>query len=175
MDDWVFSVGLQIPLGPAPRVAAPPPPPLPPAAAAPPPPPPPAARTVNISSDGTFAFNKAELTSTGRSRIDGALQEFKSAGFQANSVLLVGYTDPLGSDEYNQRLSLARANAVRDHMVSAGVPANVIRTEGRGETDLKVTEADCRTQGKGKTRSALIACLEPNRRVEVRATGEQRQ
>ena len=176
MDDWVFSVGLQIPLGPAPRVAQAPPPPPPPAPAmAPPPPPPPVARTVNISSDGTFAFNKAELTSTGRGRIDGALQEFKSAGFQARSVMLVGYTDPLGSNEYNQRLSLARANAVRDHMVSAGVPANVIQTEGRGETDLKVTEAECRSQGKAKSRTALIACLEPNRRVEVRATGEQRQ
>ncbi|HSV59973.1 MAG TPA: OmpA family protein, partial [Variovorax sp.] len=99
----------------------------------------------------------------------------KSAGFQARSVLLIGYTDPLGSNEYNQRLSLARANAVRDHMVSAGVPANVIQTEGRGEADLKVTEADCKGQGKAKSRSALIACLEPNRRVEVRATGEQRQ
>jgi hypothetical protein len=44
--------------------------------------------------------------------------------------------------EYNQRLSLARANAVCDHMVSQGVPAGIIRTEGRGESDLKVAQAD---------------------------------
>jgi OOP family OmpA-OmpF porin len=176
LNDWLFSVGLQIPLGPAPRVAAPPPPtPAPAAVAPPPPPPPPATRNVNIAADGTFAFNKAELTPAGRSRIDNALRELRTAGFQPRSIAIVGYTDPIGSNEYNQRLSLARANAVRDQMVSGGVPANVIQTEGRGETDLTVTEADCKSQGKAKTRTALIACLEPNRRVEVRATGEQPQ
>jgi len=87
--------------------------------------------------------------------------------------MVVGYTDPLGSTEYNQRLSVARANAVRDYMVSQGVPAGIIQTEGRGESDLKVTEADCKAQGKARRRSDLIACYEPNRRVEVRATGEQ--
>lgn len=171
MDDWVFSVGLQIPLGPAPMVAQAPPPP--PAAVIPPPPPPPPARTVNVAGDGTFAFDKATLTPTGRGRIDSALQEIKTAGIQPRSVVIVGYTDPLGSTEYNQRLSVARANAVRDYMVSQGVPAGIIQAEGRGETDLKVTEADCKAQGKSRRRSDLIACLEPNRRVEVRATGEQ--
>ncbi|MBS0338946.1 MAG: OmpA family protein [Proteobacteria bacterium] len=174
MDDWVFSVGLQIPLGPAPRVAQAPPPP-PPAAMMPPPPPAPApVRTVNIAGDGTFAFDKATLTPTGRGRIDSALQEIKTAGIQPTAVSVVGYTDPLGSAEYNQRLSVARANAVRDYMVSQGVPANIITAEGRGKADLKVTEADCKAQGKARRRSDLIACLEPNRRVEVKATGETR-
>ena len=174
LDDWLFSVGLQIPLGPAPRVAPPPPPPPPVAMAAPPPPPPPPpARTINIAGDGTFAFDKATLTPTGRGRIDSALQDLKTAGIQPRSVVIVGYTDPLGSTEYNQRLSVARANAVRDYMVSQGVPAGVIQSEGRGESDLKITEAECKSQGKARRRSDLIACLEPNRRVEIRATGEQ--
>lgn len=174
LDDWLFSVGLQIPLGPAPRVAQAPPPPPPAAMAPPPPPPPPPVRTVNIAGDGTFAFDKATLTPTGRSRIDSALQEIKTAGIQPTAVSIVGYTDPLGSTEYNQRLSVARANAVRDYMVSQGVPAGIIQAEGRGETDLKVTEADCKAQGKARRRSDLIACFEPNRRVEVKATGQQR-
>lgn len=89
-------------------------------------------------------------------------------------MTILGHTDPLGTEAYNQRLSLERANAVRDYMVSQGVPAGVIRTEGRGEADLKVTEADCRAKGQAKTRTDLIACLLPNRRVEIRATGEQR-
>ncbi|SFM98608.1 OmpA family protein [Variovorax sp. OV329] len=174
LDDWMFSVGLQIPLGPAPRMAAaPPPPPPPPAPAmAPPPPPPPAARNFEIKSDGTFEFGKAVLTPTGRSRIDTLMQELKPETMQARSVSIVGFTDPIGSAEYNQRLSVARANSVRDYMVSRGVPANVIQTEGRGKNDLKVTEADCRAQG-ARTRNALIACFEPNRRVEIRAAGEQ--
>jgi len=174
LDDWVFSVGLQIPLGPAPVVAAapPPPPPAPAMAPPPPPPPPPPTRSFEVSSDGTFEFNKAVLTPAGRTRIDNTMRELKSANFQARSIMVVGYTDPLGSTEYNQRLSVARANAVRDYMVSQGVPAGVIQTEGRGESDLKITEAECRSQG-AKTRNALIACLQPDRRVEIRATGEQ--
>ncbi|MDM0110775.1 OmpA family protein [Variovorax sp. J22R133] len=174
-DDWLFTVGLQIPLGPAPRVAQAPPPSPPPAVIAPPPPPPPPppSRNIQIAADGTFAFNKAELTPVGRTRLDTALQELKAANFRPRSIVIVGYTDPLGSTEYNQRLSVARANAVRDHLVRQGVPANVIQTEGRGETELKVTEADCKGQGKAKNRTALIACLEPDRRVEIRATGEQ--
>jgi OOP family OmpA-OmpF porin len=58
-------------------------------------------------------------------------------------------------------------------MVKQGVPAGVIRTEGRGENDLKVTEADCKGKGQSKSRKALIACYEPNRRVEIQATGEK--
>jgi len=88
-------------------------------------------------------------------------------------MVITGHTDPIGKPESNQRLSLERANAVRDHMVSQGVPAGVIRTEGRGETDLKVTEADCKKKGEAKTRKALIACLQPNRRIDVQATGEK--
>lgn len=174
LDDWLFSVGVQIPLGPPPVVAAAPPPPPPPAPAMapPPPPPPPPTRSFEVTSDGTFEFNKAVLTPAGRTRIDNTMRELKSSNFQARSIMVVGYTDPLGSNDYNQRLSVARANAVRDYMVSQGVPSGVIQTEGRGETDLKVTEADCRSQG-ARNRNALIACLQPNRRVEIRATGEQ--
>ena len=70
MNDWVFSVGLQIPFGPAPQVARPAPPPAPPAAMPPPPPPPPpAARNFELKADGTFAFAKSDLTPTGRARM----------------------------------------------------------------------------------------------------------
>jgi OOP family OmpA-OmpF porin len=103
------------------------------------------------------------------------LQGLKSAGITPTSVVIVGHTDSLGSPEYNERLSVTRANAVRDYMVSRGVPASVIRTEGRGESAPKVTEADCKAKGQAKNRTALIACLAPSRRVEVHATGEQRQ
>ncbi len=171
-NDWLITVGLQIPLGPVPQVAvaAAPPPPM---MAPPAPPPPPPARHFEVSADGTFEFDKAVLTPVGRTRMDTMMQDLKSAGFRARSITVVGYTDPLGKPDYNQRLSVARANAVRDYMVNAGVPAGVIQTEGRGETELKITEADCKAQGHAKKRSDLIACLQPDRRVEIRATGEQ--
>jgi OOP family OmpA-OmpF porin len=182
--DWIASVGLQIPLGAAPRVAEaprpapPPPPPAPKPEAKPTPPPPPAAKKpvvqrVDLAGEGTFVFAKATLTDTGRSRIEKVVQDLRAAGVTVTSMAITGYTDPIGRPEANQRLSLERANAVRDHMVKQGVPAGVIRTEGRGENDLKVTEADCKGKGQSKSRKALIACYEPNRRVEIQATGEK--
>jgi len=174
LDEYVFSVGLQIPLGPAPTVAQAPAP-RPVAPPPPPPPPPPRKPTThefNISADGTFEFDKAVLTAAGRNRINDLLRQLGSTGLRLDTITIVGYTDPLGSPAYNQRLSTARANAVRNALVQRGVPAGMIRSEGRGETDLKVTEADCRAQG-ARARQALIACLQPNRRVEVRASGEK--
>ena len=182
--DWIVSVGLQIPLGDPPRVAeapraAPPPPPPPapkPEAKAPPPPPAPKKPVIQrfeISGDGTFVFDKATLTDVGKSRIDKLVQDLRAQGVTVTSMAITGYTDPLGPTTYNERLSLDRANAVREYMVSQGIPAGVIRAEGRGEADLKVTEADCKTKGQAKSRNALIACLEPNRRVEIQANGEK--
>ena len=183
--DWILSVGLQIPLGDPPRVAeapraappAPPPPAPKPEAKAPPPPPPapkkPVVQRFEISGDGTFVFDKAILTDVGKSRIDKLVQDLRAQGVTVTSMAITGYTDPLGPTKYNEKLSLDRAGAVRDYMVSQGIPAGVIRAEGRGESDLKVTEADCRTKGQAKSRNALIACLEPNRRVEIQAAGEK--
>ena len=143
---------------------------------APPPPPAPKKPVVErfeLSGEGTFVFAKATLTDAGRSRIEKVVQDLRSAGVTVTSMTITGYTDPIGKPDSNQRLSLERANAVRDHMVSQGVPAGVIRTEGRGEADLKVTQADCKAKGEAKNRNALIACLLPNRRVEIQATGEK--
>jgi OOP family OmpA-OmpF porin len=98
----------------------------------------------------------------------------KQAGITVTSMTIAGHTDPIGTEAYNQKLSLERANTVRDYMVSQGVPAGVIRTEGRGESQLIVTEADCKAKGQARTQSALIACLLPNRRVVIQATGDQR-
>jgi OOP family OmpA-OmpF porin len=83
-----------------------------------------------------------------------------------NSIQVVGHTDPLGSDAYNQQLSERRANTVARYLASQGVPADRIRAEGRGETQLRVTPEECAAQG-ARSRSALIQCYQPNRRVEV--------
>jgi OOP family OmpA-OmpF porin len=90
---------------------------------------------------------------------------------ELSSVRIVGHTDPLGSDAYNLKLSAARAESVKSHMTTLGVPAAVISASGAGESQLKVTEAECRTKGEAANRDALIRCLAPNRRVEITATG----
>jgi len=130
-------------------------------------------RNFELKADGTFAFAKSDLTPEGRTRIDNTLREMRGSGIRLNAISIVGHTDPIGSFDFNKRLSLARANSVRDYLVAQGVPANIIQTDGRSFSELKVTEADCRAQGKARNRAALIACFEPNRRVDIRASAQQ--
>jgi OmpA-OmpF porin, OOP family len=118
-----------------------------------------------------FKFDSAELTDLGRSQVDEVVKTVRGTGFTTTSIALTGYTDPLGTTQYNQGLSDRRAATVRDYLVSKGVSANIITSQGRGEQNLKITEADCRAKGEAKTRAALIACLAPNRRVEAVVTG----
>ncbi|RYF03492.1 MAG: OmpA family protein, partial [Oxalobacteraceae bacterium] len=76
-------------------------------------------------------------------------------------VDITGHTDRLGTEKYNLKLSERRANAVRDYLVAKGIDGNRLRASGKGEANPIVT--DC----KQKKKSDLIACLAPNRRVEV--------
>ncbi len=87
---------------------------------------------------------------------------------------MIGHTDPIGTEAYNQKLSEQRARAFADFLVTEGVSPSIITTEGRGESQLRITEADCKAKGQAKTQQALIACLAPDRRVEVEVTGTQR-
>jgi OOP family OmpA-OmpF porin len=182
--DWVLSVGVTIPLGavpgveqPAPAKAVPPPVAAAPAPARPVPVPvvpPPVTRTFDISADGMFAFGKADLTPVGKSRIENMIEGMRQAGITGlTSISVIGHTDPIGSASFNQTLSEERAGAVKAYLVSRGIPASVITAEGRGASQLRITEEACRAKGQGAPRSTLIACLAPNRRVEVIATAVQ--
>ena len=122
------------------------------------------ARTTELAADALFAFNEATLTRQGEAALNNLAQDLRGASVR--SIEVVGHTDPLGSDAYNMQLSEQRAQSVARHLASQGVPADRIRAEGRGETQLKVTPEQCAAQG-AKTRPALIQCYQPNRRVEV--------
>ncbi|WP_422506939.1 OmpA family protein [Stenotrophomonas sp. GZD-301] len=132
---------------------------------APPPPPPPPAPVVmpteplRLSADALFAFDSAVLTAEGRRSIDAVLDQVRSAS-QVQTIQVLGYTDRIGADAYNLDLSQRRAHAVRDALVQGGVPAAAIMAEGRGKANPLV---QCDSAG----RKALIACLAPNRRVEL--------
>jgi outer membrane protein OmpA-like peptidoglycan-associated protein len=75
-------------------------------------------------------------------------------------VRITGYTDRIGTKEYNDRLSLRRAQAVKQYLVSKGVAPSRLLAEGKGMSNPVVACND-------KNRAELIKCLEPNRRVEV--------
>lgn len=173
--DWVATVGLQIALGDKPRPPAPPPAPAPVAApAAPPPPPAPVTRTFDLSADGMFAFGSSTLSPVGKSRVDNFIKAFRESALTVTSVKIIGHTDPIGSEASNQKLSEARAKTVADYMVTQGVSPSIITTAGAGESQLKITEAECKAQGKAKTRQGLIDCFALNRRIEAHVTGTQK-
>jgi OOP family OmpA-OmpF porin len=173
----LFSINLIFPFGRiAPEPPPPPPayvpPPPPPAPAPPPPPPPPPViehRRVSFSADSLFSFDKSSVRPEGRAALDKFAAEL--AGTKYRTITVEGYTDRLGSDAYNQKLSVERADAVKAYLVdSKGIDAAKISAVGHGKSAPVTKPDECR----GEKRSpALIACLQPDRRVEIEVTGTQ--
>ncbi|MDR2710760.1 MAG: OmpA family protein [Burkholderiales bacterium] len=155
---------------PAPAPAAP----TPPAAQPTPPqtPPPPAAtvRKISLASKALFDFDKAVLKPEGKAAIDREIIAKLPELAKIELVLVTGHTDRIGSDAYNQKLSERRAEAVRAYLVSKGVPTDRIESLGMS-LKQPVTGKTCQQ----KNRKQLIACLAPDRRVEVEVKGEAKQ
>ncbi len=161
---------------PAPRVAAPivdsrPPPP--PAVAPPPPPPrpapppPPAPKKVTFSADSLFEFGKATVSPAGKQELDKFAADLKGTNYEV--ITAIGHTDRIGSTALNLALSKRRADAVRTYLVdSAAIPAAKIAAQGKGESEPVTKAGDCK--GNNATKQ-LIACLQPDRRVEVEVSG----
>lgn len=148
------------PVAAPPPVVAPPPPPPPPAPPAPPPPPPPppapVSEKVTFAADAFFDFDKATLKPEARAKMDDLVD--KTKGIALEVVIAVGHTDSIGANAYNQKLSTARANAVKDYLVSKGIEKNRVYTEGKGENQ-PVADNTTR-EGRAK-----------NRRVEIEVVG----
>jgi len=164
-------------LVPRPVVTPPPPPPKPAAAPEKPKPAPekpqlapekpkpaaaPVIDKVTLQTDALFDFDKATIRSDAAQKLDDLVSKIKGVNLEV--VIAVGHADRIGSDGYNMKLSVRRAEAVKKYLVGKGIPANRIYTEGKGERQpvKNCTETN---------RKALIACLQPNRRVEVEIVG----
>ena len=132
-----------------------------PAAAAPKP----AAQKVTLAADALFDFNKADLRSEGKAKLDKLAGDIK--GIKLEVIIAVGHADRFGTDAYNQKLSEKRAEAVKAYLVSKGVEPNRVYTEGKGEKQ-PITKAD---QCKGPKSKKVIDCLQPDRRVEIEVIG----
>jgi OmpA-OmpF porin, OOP family len=166
----LFNVGGIFRFGaPAPVVAAaaPEPAPIPVAEPAPAPEPAPMCEekleTITIESERLFGFDKAVIREEGKVSLDETAEKIK-ANPAITNVLVTGHTDYLGSYEYNQKLSEARAKQVAEYLAEKGVNTGIITSTGRGEA-VPVVACDGI-----KARKALIECLQPNRRVTVEAT-----
>ena len=117
---------------------------------------------VTLQADALFDFDKAIVKPDARTKLDDLVSKMKGVNLEV--VIAVGHTDRIGSDAYNQKLSVRRAEAVKAYLVSKGIAANRVYTEGKGK---RQPVKNC-TGGMSK---ALAACLEPNRRVEVEVVG----
>ena len=139
--------------------------PKPVAAVVPAPAPKPAAQRVTLNADALFDFDKAVLRPAGRA----ALDEFvaKTKDIDPEVIMAVGHADRFGSDSYNQSLSERRAAAVKAYLLGKGIDANRIKTEGRGETQPVTKPGECA----GAKSAKVIACLQPDRRVNIEVVG----
>ncbi|WP_293605122.1 outer membrane protein OmpA [Polaromonas sp. UBA4122] len=133
-------------VAPAPEAAAPAPAPVAP----------PAATKVTYAADAFFDFDKSVIKPAGKAKLDDLVGKIKDINLEV--IIAVGHTDSVGSDAYNQKLSVRRSEAVKAYLVSKGIEKNRVYTEGKGE---KQPVADNKTaEGRAK-----------NRRVEIEVVG----
>ena len=159
----------EAPPAPAAIVEAPPAPPVvveappAPAAAAPAKPaapvaPAPTAVKVTFETDTFFAFDKSVLQPAGKAKLEDLVSKLQGTDIEV--IVATGHTDSTGTDAYNQKLSMRRANAVKAFLVSKGLPAERVFTEGKGEKQPVASNKTA--EGRAK-----------NRRVEVEVVGKQ--
>ncbi len=117
---------------------------------------PPAATKVTYAADAFFDFDKSVIKPAGKEKLDDLIGKIKDINLEV--IIAVGHTDSVGSDSYNQKLSVRRSEAVKAYLVSKGIEKNRVYTEGKGE---KQPVADNKTaEGRAK-----------NRRVEIEVVG----
>jgi OOP family OmpA-OmpF porin len=115
--------------------------------------------TITISAEKLFGFDNSKLQEGAKPILDGVVAKLKEHE-EFKLVMVTGYTDRIGSEAYNQKLSERRANEVKEYIVSQGIDASRLQAVGKGESEPVV---DC----KGVKGKKLIECLTPNRRVVI--------
>jgi OmpA-OmpF porin, OOP family len=124
-------------------------------------------RRVSYSAESMFGFDKSAVQPEGRAALDTFANELKGTRF--DFVTVEGHTDRLGTTEYNQKLSMERAEAVKAYLVApGGVNGAKINTVGKNEAEPVTKPDDCKGS---KATPKLRECLQPDRRVEIEVTG----
>lgn len=133
----------------------------------------PVAEKVRIPAQVLFDFDKAMIKPEGKSILDDLAAKARAVSIE--TVVVTGHADRIGSDAYNLKLSTRRADATKAYLVANGFAASRVYAEGKGEAQ-PVTGDKCRNMGAGNRRNRkLIACLQPDRRVEIEIIGTRAQ
>lgn len=117
---------------------------------------PPAATKVTYAADAFFDFDKSVIKPAGKEKLDDLIGKIKEINLEV--IIAVGHTDSVGSDSYNQKLSVRRSEAVKAYLVSKGIDASRVYTEGKGEKQPVASNKTA--EGRAK-----------NRRVEIEVVG----
>jgi OOP family OmpA-OmpF porin len=124
----------------------------------------------SMETETLFSYNKSELSESGKQKLNDdiivKMQEYP----KDEVVVITGYTDRIGSEEYNIKLSQRRADSVKAYMIDQGVDGSRIETAAKGEADPVVT-CDSIKGKVNRNNKALIACLQPNRRIVLDLKG----
>ena len=123
-------------------------------------PPPPApdirGQKITYAADAFFDFDKSVLKPQGKAKLDDLVSKIR--GINLEVIIAVGHTDSIGTDAYNQKLSIRRAESVKAYLVSKGIDRNRVYTEGKGEKQPIATNKTAAGRAK-------------NRRVEIEVVG----
>ncbi|MFH4416001.1 MAG: OmpA family protein [Neisseriaceae bacterium] len=127
---------------------------------------------ISLSSTFLFGFDKSTLRPEAIETLNQVAAKIKEPGVQVESIVVEGHTDFMGKEAYNQALSERRAKVVREYLIGQGVSAESISAVGLGESQAQMT-AQCQSQvasvkNKAKRRLALIQCIEPDRKVDIK-------
>lgn len=120
-----------------------------------------------LDAGALFAFNRADLASMqpqGRTDVRNVADKIKQQNKNIVAIQVIGYTDPVGSEAYNQALSERRADTIKKLLISYGLDAGKISSEGRGKTNLIAPDCQARFP---TNQQARYQCNQINRRVEV--------
>jgi OOP family OmpA-OmpF porin len=129
----------------------------------------PTGEKITVAADALFDFDKAVLRPEGKAKLDELVA--KAGAIKLEVILVVGHTDRIGSLKHNQGLSERRAAAVKTYLVSKGIEANRVYTEGKGPSQ-PVTGDKCKKMGpENGANKKLVACLQPDRRADIEIIG----
>ena len=118
----------------------------------PPPPPQPVSEKVSFAAESLFDFDRAVVKPDGKAALDGLLAKLQ--GMNTEAIVTVGHTDAVGTDAYNDKLSLRRAEAVKAYLVSKGVEASRVFVEGNGEAQPVADNKQA--EGRAKNRRVTV-------------------